>query len=143
MQLPSVSVAKATMRHYEEDEEPKIGPKKVYLNYSRSRSIESRDGDSLTVNVGLGIGGGGPSNGNNGNGNGLELARVINAARGMDGGNGGGNPMQVCLRTRVLVVVAPTEPQRRRVLYPDEIDNNSLVKPDNLRGAATLHTAVS
>ncbi|CAM9911211.1 unnamed protein product, partial [Hapterophycus canaliculatus] len=108
VQLPSVHVAKATMRHYEEDEEPKIGQKKVYLNYSRSRSIETRDGDNLSVNLGnfnsnnssgsngnsnggAGAGGGGGSVGSNG----LDLTRAINAARGgaLDG-NGTGNPMQ-------------------------------------------------
>lgn len=95
-----MSVAKATMRHYEEDEEPKIGSKRVYLNYSRSRSIEARDGESLAVNLGnfnsnnsSSSNGGGNGNSNGGN-NGLDLARAINAARGLDG-NGSGNPLQV------------------------------------------------
>ncbi|CAN0456151.1 unnamed protein product, partial [Ectocarpus sp. 12 AP-2014] len=108
VQLPSVSVAKATMRHYEEDAEPKIGQKRVYLNYSRSRSIETRDGESLAVGATAGGGNfnsnnGGASNGGGGGGgivnggnNGLDLARAINAARGVGGMDGGstGNPMQ-------------------------------------------------
>ncbi|CAB1109734.1 unnamed protein product [Ectocarpus sp. CCAP 1310/34] len=106
VQLPSVSVAKATMRHYEEDAEPKIGQKRVYLNYSRSRSIETRDGESLAVGATAGGGNfnsnnGGASNGGgggnvNGGNNGLDLARAINAARGVGGMDGGsaGNPMQ-------------------------------------------------
>ncbi|CAM9442770.1 unnamed protein product [Ectocarpus sp. 13 AM-2016] len=108
VQLPSVSVAKATMRHYEEDAEPKIGQKRVYLNYSRSRSIETRDGESLAVgatagggnfnsnNGGASNGGGGGGGGVNGGNNGLDLARAINAARGVGGMDGGstGNPMQ-------------------------------------------------
>lgn len=99
------------MRHYEEDEEPKIGAKRVYLNYSRSRSIETRDGgESLGLGLGLGVnmgsfnsnnssssnGGGGAGNGNAGS-NGLDLARAINAARALDG-NGSGNPLQVTYR---------------------------------------------
>lgn len=89
------------MRHYDEDEEPKIGSRRIYLNYSRSRSIEARDGESLAVNMGnfnsnnssSSNGGGGGGN-NNGASNGLELARAINAARALDG-NGSGNPLQV------------------------------------------------
>lgn len=109
VQLPSVSVAKATMRHYEEDEEPKIGSKRVYLNYSRSRSIEARDGESLAVNMGnfnsnnsgSSNGGGGGGGNSNGGTSGLDLARAINAARGLDG-NGGGNPLKVSERALVL-----------------------------------------
>lgn len=105
VQLPSISVAKATMRHYDEDEEPKIGSKRVYLNYSRSRSIETRDGDSLAVSAAA-VAGNLNSNGSNssngvaggGGGNsGLDLARALNAARGLDGagaGAGVGNPIQ-------------------------------------------------
>ncbi len=90
------------MRHYDEDEEPKIGSKRVYLNYSRSRSIETRDGDSLTVSAAAAAGNlnSNSSNSSNGGGgggggnSGLDLHRALNAAaRGLDGA-GVGNPIQ-------------------------------------------------
>lgn len=68
VQLPSVSVARATMRHFEEDEEARIGSRRVYINYSHSRSIESREGES--------------------NNSGLDLGRAINAARAGGAGMG-------------------------------------------------------
>lgn len=87
VQLPSVSIAKATMRHFEEDEEAKIGSKRVYINYSRSRSIEPRDGEG-----GGGGGGGGGSN----NGHGLGMNGLIDLGRigggGSVGGSSGGTP---------------------------------------------------
>ena len=84
------------MRHYGEDEEAKIGGRRVYINYSRSRSIEGRDGDNLSVGLfnsnsssngvgGVGVGGISSSGG------GLDLSRAVNAARGgIAGGVGGG-----------------------------------------------------
>ena len=47
VQLPSVSIAKATMQHFAQDEAARIGNKKVYINFSRSRSIEGRDIEPL------------------------------------------------------------------------------------------------
>lgn len=105
VQLPSVSIAKATMRHFEEDEEARIGNRRVYINYSRSRSIEGRDSENLSVSN---------FNSNNSSNNGLELARAINAARGgggvgagVGGGSGGpdgnGNHMQVSFGRGVSV----------------------------------------
>ncbi|CAM9639722.1 unnamed protein product, partial [Choristocarpus tenellus] len=44
IQLNSVSVAKATFRHFTEDEEPRVGIRRVYVNYSRSQSMEIREG---------------------------------------------------------------------------------------------------
>lgn len=54
----------ATIRHYEEDEEPRIGSRRVYLTYSRSGSMETRDDESMPVSTGKFIskdsGGGNP-----------------------------------------------------------------------------------
>lgn len=99
------------MRHYGEDEEAKIAGRRVYLNYSRSRSIEGRDGDNLNVgnfnsnnsssSNGVGVGGmgaGGIHSGGVGGGIGLDLSRAVNASRGGGGGggpDGGGKPLQV------------------------------------------------
>lgn len=64
------------MRHFEEDEEPHIGNKKIYINYSRSRSIEPRDG-----NISGSSGGAGGTNGASGG----SSPRVVSGAGGADG----------------------------------------------------------
>lgn len=87
VQLPSVSIAKATMRHFEEDEEAKIGNKKIYINYSRSKSIEPRDGDS-TGGGGSGGAGAGGSAGNSTAGGSTSNGHmsVLDLGRGSVGG---------------------------------------------------------
>lgn len=88
VQLPSVSIAKATMRHFEEDEEAKIGNKKIYINYSRSKSIEPREGDSSGAGGSGGSGAGGSSGGGSGGGsssNGGHMS-VLDLGRGGVGG---------------------------------------------------------
>lgn len=47
------------MRHFEEDEEARIGNKRVYINYSRSRSIEGRDFEPIVSNGNVGSTNGG------------------------------------------------------------------------------------
>lgn len=67
------------MRHFEEVEEPRIGNKRIYINYSRSKSIEARDGGDS------GGGGGGASS------NGPDNGRSSGGGRGGAGGVGGGD----------------------------------------------------
>lgn len=109
------------MRHFQEDEDARIANKKIYLNYSRSSSIEVRDGDNLNVftpttagngNLGAGSHGqSGPSGIGNGIGGGIanggamgvggaELlaARAIHGSRnggGVGGMEGNGKALQV------------------------------------------------